>query len=343
MQNRKRHVAQLILLAVGLLVASVLGVALGSVTLAPGDILRSLAHLPAAGRPAVGVDAIIWQLRLPRVILAWLVGAGLSLAGAAFQGLFRNPLADPFILGISAGGSLGAALAILASLQLAWSGMQLVPPAAFVGSLLTVALVYMLARAPGRLSSLNLVLAGVAVSAFLSSVLAFLTSISSDATQKAISFWLVGGLTAASWQHVVLAAPYLIVGGVAMLVLARDMNLLALGEETAQQLGVNVGLVQVVLVVAASLTTAAAVAVTGVIGFVGLVVPHLTRLWVGPDHRWLLPASALSGAAFLVLADTIGRTLWSPLEVRVGIITGLVGGPFFLYLLRRSLRRGVSG
>lgn len=343
MQSRRRHVAQLVSLLVLLFVVSVLGVGLGSVSLAPADVLRSLAHPPTAGRPAVGVDAIVWNLRLPRVVLAWLVGAGLALAGAAFQGLFRNPLADPFILGISSGGSLAAALAILGSVQLAWLSVEAIPLAAFVGSLLTVALVYALARAPGRLSSINLILAGVAVSAFFSSVLAFLLSVANDPTQKAISFWLVGGLTSASWRHVWLAAPYLAAGGAVLLLLARDLNLLSLGEEAAQQLGVNVAAVQLWLVLAASLVTASSVAVTGVIGFVGLVMPHLTRLWVGPDHRWLLPASALSGASFLVLTDTVGRTLFSPLEVRVGIITGLIGGPFFLYLLRRSLRRGVSG
>ncbi|MCL5677213.1 MAG: iron ABC transporter permease [Firmicutes bacterium] len=343
--RRSRQAARLILLAGLLLAAVLIGTALGSVPLTLADVARSLAHPPwvGGGRAQTGAAAIVWDLRLPRVALAALVGAGLSLAGAGFQGLFRNPLADPFILGISSGGALGAALAIIASMQFHWLGVQAIPIAAFLASLLTVGLVYGLARAPGRLSSLNLILAGVAVSAFLSAALAFLISVSSDPVQKAISFWLVGGFSSASWRHVAMAGPYVGAGALTLLLLGRDINLLSLGEETAQQLGVRLAAVQLWLVVAASLATAASVAVTGVIGFVGLVMPHLTRLWVGPDHRWLLPASALSGAVFLVLADTLGRTLFSPLEVRVGIITGLVGGPFFLYLLRRNLRGGVSG
>ncbi|MGE5590203.1 MAG: FecCD family ABC transporter permease [Bacillota bacterium] len=343
-RQRTRQALRLLMLVGLLVVAGLAGVALGSVRLSAGEVVRSLAHPPwRAGASPAGAGAIIWDLRLPRVVLAALVGAGLSIAGAGFQGLFRNPLADPFILGISSGGALGAALAILASVQLGWVASGIIPVTAFLGALVTVGLVYAVAAAPGRASSLNLILAGVAVSAFLSAGLSFLTSIASDPAQKAISFWLVGGFTSASWRHVVLAGPYILAGSLVLLLLGRDLNLLALGEETARQMGVSVTVVQAALVVAASLTTAAAVAVTGVIGFVGLVMPHLTRLWVGPDHRWLLPASALSGAAFLVLADTLGRTLFSPLEVRVGIITGLVGGPFFLYLLQRSRRQGVGG
>lgn len=327
-------------LAAALLLAALAAAAVGSVSIPPARVLNLLLHPVAAAagdEVAVLQHTILWDIRLPRIVLAILVGAGLSTAGTAFQGLLRNPLADPYLLGVSGGSAVGAAAAVLLN---PLGGMPLsvtVPVLSFAGALLAVALVYYLAYGRGRLGTTALVLAGVAVGSVFYAIMAYVQTTGSDRVQKAVIYWLAGGLGAATWDQVRMAAPYVLVGLAVLLVFARDLDVILLGEEAAGQLGVPVEAAKRWVLGAASLITAAAVSVSGLIPFVGLIVPHMLRLVLGPHHRTLLPGAALGGALFLLVADTAGRTLWSPLEVRVSVISGLAGGPFFLWLLRRHL------
>jgi iron complex transport system permease protein len=295
----------------------------------------------AAGLSVGRDDAILFQLRLPRVLMAALIGAALSAAGVAFQGLLRNPLADPFILGVSGGGALGAVIAIV--LGLATIGpLPATPFFAFLGSFLTVLAVFRLARAGGRTSAETLLLAGVVANAFLSAVILFVISVAKVTTAYGIISWMMGAVGYESWSMVALVAAYVLAGGVLLAGLGRDLNLLALGEDVARQTGVPVERTKALAFFAASLVTGAVVSVAGLIGFVGLIVPHFGRLLLGPDHRLLLPASMFLGAIFLVACDTLARTLIAPTEIPVGVVTALVGGPFFILLLRRRQVGGAS-
>jgi iron complex transport system permease protein len=280
---------------------------------------------------------ILWQLRLPRVLLAALVGASLSLAGTATQGLLLNPLADPYILGVSSGAALGAALGILLGWEGALAGLGLTA-AAFVAALATLAFVLALARIGGRVASHNFLLAGVVVGSFLWALLT-LALASAGTHLDQLLFWLMGSLYGRQWVHVGLLAPVVLMGGLALWLYARDLNLLTLGDTAAQQLGVAVEPLKLIVIGIAALLTAAAVSVSGIIGFVGLVVPHMVRRVVGPDHRVLLPAAGLAGASFLLAADTVVRgllTFPTLAELPVGVVTALAGAPVFCYLLRRG-------
>ena len=281
---------------------------------------------------------IVESIRLARIALALTVGAALGVAGAVMQGLFRNPMADPGIIGVSAGGALGAVVAIAsgaaAAAPLALSAL------AFAGAGGALALVFAVAAAGGRFSMAALLLAGVAVSTFIAAIISAIVLFTADlGAQREMIFWLAGGLDAARWQHVRLAAPPVLAGAAVAVLLARDLNLLMVGEEEARALGVRVGLTRTVLLLAASLVTGTAVAFSGTIAFVGLIVPHALRLVAGADHRVLVPLSALGGAVFLLAADTVARVAVAPAEVRVGIVTALVGAPFFLLLLIRHKAR----
>jgi iron complex transport system permease protein len=318
-------------------------VGVGSAELSPAETARAIWGR-LAGR-AAALDplqvAVVWDLRLPRILLAALVGAALSLAGVATQGLLLNPLADPYILGVSSGAALGAAVGILLGWEEAVYGLGL-PAVAFAGALATLALVTGLARAGGRIAAHNFLLAGVVVGSFLWALITLALSVAGADLQRLI-FWLMGSLYARQWVHVTLLVPLAALGAVVLWLHARDLNLLALGDTAAQQLGVAVEKTKLVVILAAALLTAGAVSVTGIIGFVGLVVPHMARRVVGPDHRLLLPAAALAGAGFLVVADTIVRGLLvrSALgELPVGVVTAITGAPVFCYLLRR---RGGEG
>ncbi len=284
---------------------------------------------------------IIIDLRLSRSVLAAVVGAALALSGAAFQGLFRNPLADPFIIGASSGAALGAALAIALKVVIPVVGLSTVPAAAFVGSVLSVLLVYTLSTAgTGRPPTVSLLLAGTALSSLISSVVSFIMVVR-DSDLHQIFFWLLGGFGGSNWQHLISILPYVIPGFFMLFLLARPLDILAFGEDSAQTMGVSIGLTRALAVAAASLTTAAAVAVSGIIGFIGLLAPHAARLIFGPSHRVLMPAAALIGAVLLVLADILARTVLSPVELPVGILTSILGAPFFLFLLRR--KKGLLG
>ncbi|MBI3975579.1 MAG: iron chelate uptake ABC transporter family permease subunit [Armatimonadetes bacterium] len=330
------------LLAVLPIVAA-LAIAAGSVPLAPRTVAAVL--LRAAGVPIEPTwppeaATIILALRLPRVALAALVGLGLAGAGVVFQGIFRNPLADPYLIGVSAGAALGATVAIVRGAEAGLGGLGAVgavPVAAFLGALAVSYGVYRLARRGTDVPVEDLLLAGIAVGAFLAAVISLLQLAGGESLQRVI-FWVMGGFAGRTWAHIALAAPYAL-GGLALAWLyGRDLNVLQVGEEGALQLGVDVPRVKRILLVCGSLMAAAAVATSGLIGFVGLVVPHLMRLVVGPDHRVLLPAAALAGAVILILADLIARTAITPAEIPVGVVTALLGAPFFLYLLLRGRR-----
>jgi len=320
----------LLLALLGLVAVFSLGV--GAVYLPPRQVLGALLHpSDAAVRPTD--VAIVRDLRLPRVLLAAVIGAGLAAAGAAFQGLFRNPLADPYVVGASGGAALGASLAIVTGLTWAFAGFGPVPLAAFAGSLLAVFIVYFIAEVGGKASAIELLLAGAALSTLLAAITSLLMLIR-DSTLHEVFTWTMGGLSGRSWSHLRNSAPYLIVGMAALWLMARPLDALAWGEETAESLGLPLRRTRGALVAAASLTTAAAVAAGGIIGFVGLVAPHAARLLFGAAHHRLIPASALIGALLLVLADDLARTVLAPIELPVGIVTSLLGGTFFLYLLK---------
>ena len=325
-----------------LLLSFVVTMAIGAVDV-PLHVTASIV-LQQMGIP-VGATAsdvhwsIISHVRLPRVLTAALVGAALAVAGATMQGIFRNPLADPGIIGVSAGGALGAVIAIHFGLR---ALHHLATPAlAFIGALGAVMLVYVLAATRGVDPLTTMILAGVAVQAFIGSIIsAVLTLTANVNAMREIVFWLTGSLGARSWTHVQLILPFIVVGSFILLFFARDLNLMALGEDAARSMGVDVRRVRLLMLALAALITAVAVAVSGIIGFVGLVVPHMVRLVVGPDHRLVLPASLLTGALLLTWADFGSRLLLRPQELRVGLITAFFGAPFFLYLLYRHRRQG---
>jgi len=271
---------------------------------------------------------LVLDVRLPRVSVAVVVGFALGAAGAVMQGFFRNPMAEPTVVGVSSGAAVGAVAVIAYSLSVS------VQVAAFVGAVSAAALVYALATKNGRTGVATLLLAGIAVQMFLSAIVSYMMHTSDDQGLRAAVYWLMGSLLHTGWDDVAAAFPVVLVGFAILMIYARDLNVLVLGEEEAQTLGVNVRRTKLVLLVVSSLVTAAAVAVAGVIGFVGLVVPHAVRLVAGPDHRVLIPASALAGGVFLVSADAVARVATGGEALPVGIVTALVGVPFFLYLLR---------
>lgn len=275
---------------------------------------------------------VIINLRLPRIILAAIVGASLAIAGATMQGLFRNPMASPSVLGISSGAAFGASLAIV--LGISWtSGAFAIPAMAFIFSFVTLFLVYAVSRnRSGYVPVETLLLAGIAIGSLFSALVSAMQYFAGDQLSGVV-FWMMGGLDEATWDQVLISITPVILGASVIMVLSRDLNAMMVGEEQAGNLGINVNQVRLVLLLAASLVTAMAVSVSGVIGFVGLIIPHVVRILVGPDHRILLPASVISGALFLILTDTLARTIIAPAELPVGIITSLLGAPFFIYLL----------
>jgi len=339
----RRFRITLALLAAALVVAVLLGVALGSVWISPATTLRLFAwKLHLAGRPDVSraTEVILFQLRLPRVLLAVVVGAGLAVAGTVFQGLFRNPMADPAVIGVSSGAALAATAVIVGAGTGALAGLG-VPLAAFAGAMATAFLVYRLARIGPAVHAATLLLAGIAVAAVVSACISLVMTFTSQQIQN-IYFWLLGGLGGRSWGQLEVAGGLVAAGVVAAFALAPSLNLVTLGEERAAQLGVELDRFKRRSLAVGSLLAAAAVSVSGVIGFVGLMTPHLLRLVVGADHRRLLPAALLGGPTLLILADLAARTAVAPQELPVGAVTAVLGGPFFLYLLRRE-RRGVAG
>jgi iron complex transport system permease protein len=327
--------------AVALVAALVAGAALGPAAIPAdaivGDVL-SRVPLVDLGRPLPAVDAtVLWELRAPRVVLGALVGAMLAVAGGAYQAVFRNPLADPYLLGVAAGAGLGATVAI----AYAGAGGAVLPVAAFAGGIAAAAAAYALGRsAGGGRSTATLLLAGVAVASFLTAVQTFVLQQRSE-TVQAVYSWLLGRLPTSGWGDVVMIAPYVAVSLAAIVAHRRVLDVLRVGDEEAASLGVRVARVRLLVVAAATLGTAAAVAVSGLIGFVGIVVPHAVRLLAGAGYAVVLPLAAIFGAAFIVLADLIARTALSPAELPIGVVTACVGGPFFVLVLRTS-REGAA-
>ena len=323
-----------------LVAACVAGAAIGAYRVAPDDVLLSVLHRVGAvdgnGIDPIS-DALLWEVRFPRVALAVLVGASLACAGAAMQGTFANPLAEPGVVGVSAGAALGAVTQIV--LGVAPAGALSLPMAAFCGGLVTVVIVYWSARADGRTEVVTLILTGIAVNAFVGALIGVLTFFSDDTELRSIVFWTLGSMAQATWTKVGLVAPFAILGIAAALTIGRRLDLLALGERPARHLGVDVERLRGTALTVTAVLTAAAVAVSGQILFVGLVVPHIVRMVIGPRHRLLLPASALLGASTLVFADLIARTVAAPAEIPLGALTALLGAPCFYWLLRRTRAR----
>lgn len=337
----KRNLLFYALVLASLVVALILSVALGAVKI-PVEAVFDILHSQVVGSApdttwSQAFIAIVLRVRLPHTILIALTGAALAGSGAAYQGLFRNPLADPYLIGVASGAGLGAVIAL--SLPLAQNplGMYLVPVAAFVGATLTVVVVYNLARVNGFVPLTTLILAGVAAGSFTSALSSFLMLRSNEQVLRALSF-LLGGSPVSGWEPVIALLPYMLLGLGLLMLSGHPLNVLQFGEEQARQMGLNVGRTKVFIILVASMTTAAAVSFSGVIGFVGLVVPHIFRILWGPDYRHLIPLSILGGISVLLVADILARILIAPGALPVGIVTALVGAPFFLWILRRAKR-----
>lgn len=332
-----RPIRVLLLLAVLLLATALVSVTLGVIKLSVPQVLAVF-----LGQAQESLHAqVVMQVRAPRIVAAALVGGALAASGAAMQGLFRNPMADPGVIGVSAGGALGGVIAMT-------SGIYFVVPlslplSAFAGATATAFVVYQVSQRLGRGSTTDLLLTGMAISSFLGALLSLIITLLVFELEvlREIVHWLSGGLEARSWHHVRLIAVPVLVGIVTLIFYSRPLNLMMLGDEEARSLGVQAPVVRRIVMAAASLATGAAVSISGIIGFVGLMIPHMLRLIIGPDNRWLIPASAVGGAAFLIAADTVARLIIQPAEIRVGIITACIGAPFFLYLLYRH-RRGLD-
>jgi len=324
-----------------LLAALILSVVLGAVWISPVSVLQIITDaLPGVELSEVwsaAHAAIVLDIRLPHAILIALTGAALAGSGAAYQGLFRNPLADPYLIGVASGAGLGAVAAMAIHWPTELWNLYLIPAAAFLGAMLTIWLVYQLAKVRNIVPLTTLILAGVAVGSFASALTSFLMLRSDAQIYRAISF-LLGGSPLTGWDPVLAVLPYVILGLGSLIFFGHPLNVLQFGEEQAKQMGVSVERVKIYVIVIASLTTAAAVAFSGVIGFVGLIVPHLFRLLGGPDYRKLIPLSIIGGAAALLLADMLARVLLAPSSLPVGIVTALAGAPFFLWILRRAKR-----
>jgi iron complex transport system permease protein len=321
--------------------AALLAVLVGPVRLDPAGVLAELAgRLPLVdvhgGLPAADA-AILWQLRLPRVVLGALVGAMLALAGAAYQGVFRNPLADPYLLGAAGGAGLGATLAIAYGPDTSTWPVGLLPLAAFAGAVAGVAAAYALGRSGGGRTATTLVLAGVAVASFLTAVQTYVQQREDD-TLREVYGWILGRLSTAGWREVVLILPYALGSAAVLVACRRLLDVLAVGDDEASSLGVRAARVRLVVVAAATLGTAAAVAVSGLIGFVGIIVPHTVRLVAGSSYRLVVPLCLLLGAAFMILADLVARTVMAPGELPIGVVTAFFGAPFFAVVLRTSRR-----
>lgn len=338
-----RHTPFLVLtvLSILLVLALLLAASLGTIPIPMPEIVAiALKH---AFGISIGVDwaetqdTIVWQLRLPRVLGAALVGAALAAAGVLFQGLLRNPMADPYLLGTSGGAALAATIALLFPVTVGVWGFTLVPVAAFGGALGAVLLVYQIARVGSRTPITTLLLAGFAASSMMASIMSFLMLMNQNALQRVV-LWTMGGISAGGWDSLRVISPIMLLGLLAAYTLTTELNAFLLGEEQAASLGITVERSKFLIMLVGALLTGAAVAISGLVGFVGLVIPHIVRLVVGPDHRLLLPASVLTGAIFLILADLAARLVIAPSEIPLGVVTALFGAPFFIYLLRRSKR-----
>ncbi len=316
-------------------IALLLSIAIGSVFISPLDVWRTLIGQSVN----VTFNTILWDIRLPRTVLVALVGSALAGSGAAYQGLFRNPLADPYLIGVASGAGLGAVLAMSIHWPYSMLGLISIPAMAFVASLVTVFLVYLFARVGSSVPNTNLILAGVAISSFAGALTSFLMLRSTGELRRALS-WLLGGVSLTGWSSVLTLVPYLAIGLTVLVLSGHALNLLQFGDDQAFQMGLDTRRAKLIIIVAASLVTAAAVSFAGIIGFIGLIVPHVVRIFWGADYRRIIPLSILGGASALLLADVLARVVLAPQELPVGIVTALAGAPFFLWVLRRAKSLG---
>ncbi|HZJ57311.1 MAG TPA: iron chelate uptake ABC transporter family permease subunit [Clostridia bacterium] len=342
--HRRRHYRKVyVALLISLFIVILFSCSIGAANLTMADALRIiLQKLPLIGEilvqeiPTDTMVSIVWKIRMPRVLLAGVVGAALAFSGGVYQGLFKNPMAESFVLGVSAGAALGGAISMIFGVSRT-VGIGGTGSMAFLGALLTTFLVYQLGKAGGRVSMTSLLLAGMAINFMLSAAISLLMIFNRQRMDNII-MWTMGSFSNSTWEKVALAAVTIMAGMLVTRFFARDLNILLMGEEEAKYLGIDVERTKKILLALSSFIAAMAVAVSGIIGFVGLIIPHAIRLLMGPDHRVLLPYSAVVGAIFLIIADTLARTLVSPMEIPVGIITALAGAPFFLYLLGKKRR-----
>ena len=329
------------LVLIGLLAASMIVVlvcsGVGAAKVSARDLLAALLQVTGAGHIDGAVDdttrAILFQVRLPRVLMGFLVGGTLAMVGATLQALLRNALADPYVLGVSSGAALGVALAMLLGMGTIVAVVSVLPLWGFAGGLIALILIYRLAHSHGRLPIHSLLLAGVILNAMLTALIMFITSIMDPARSAGLMVWLMGSLTPQNWTNLAGIAVYVVIGAALLLFQAPALNVLTQGEETARSLGIDTERLKRRLYVVTALLTGVVVSVSGMIGFVGMVIPHAVRMAIGSDHRLLMPASIFVGGMFLVLSDTVARTVFAPAEIPVGVVTALAGGPFFLYLL----------
>ncbi len=323
-----------------------MGISIGTVSVPPIDIIRIIGAEILRLTPDESVNPmysnIVLNIRLPRVILAGLVGASLAIAGAAFQGLLRNPLADPYTLGVSSGASVGAVITLFFGVSIPFAGMFTLPLLSIVFALITILIVLMFARRIDRgLKVETIILTGIIFSSFLGAFISLMIALTGDELRQIIG-WLMGSVSMRGWEYIQIILPFFLIGSILLLINGRELNVMSFGEEKAQHIGVNVQRKKMIVLIAGSILTGSAVAVSGTIGFVGLVIPHLTRLMWGPDHRHLLPLTVFTGSAFLILADLLARIIISPTELPIGVITSMIGAPVFAMILmrRRKERRG---
>ena len=320
-------------------ICTVVGAASVSIEDANRILLNKLFHMDVSLEGiSKGDITIIWNIRFPRILLGFIAGAALSVSGAGYQGIFKNPMADPFVLGVSSGAALGAAIGIICHFTFRFGVLNSTTLLAFAGSFAALILVYSISKVGRKVPVATLLLSGVAVNSTLSAVMSFLMMLNRQSMDQ-IMFWTMGTLNGKGWNQITAVLPWVMIGLVIMMLSARELDIMLTGEETATQLGVNIEFVKRKVLFASSLLTASVISVTGIIGFVGLVVPHVVRLFTGPKHRALMPVSLVFGGAFLVICDTLARSLTTS-EIPVGIITSICGGPFFLYLLRKSKKGG---
>lgn len=341
---KSKIIKKFLLFLFGLPLVILLSASVGSADLSVGGSLRLLfSKLPFFGKWVDVSDlkavyqTILFQVRLPRILLAGLVGAGLSLTGAVFQGLFRNPLADPHVLGVSSGAAIGATFAILGGIQMNFLGLGAVGICAFLGAMTTIVLVYQVACVRERMSVMNVLLTGTAISTMLSAGISLMMSLNQEGIEK-VYMWTLGSFSSASWIKVGYLAVCLLICGIGLEVVANDLNLLLTGEDAAESMGVDLVRLKKLVIFLASFLVAACVSVSGIIGFVGLIIPHCMRMIGGSNYRSLLPFSLIGGAVFMVLCDMVARTVTAPSEIPVGVVTSLIGAPYFIYLIYRNGR-----
>jgi iron complex transport system permease protein len=339
----KRWKLILTLLVIALFFAVVVSLNIGFAPISFSEILSVIGNQIPLLNTTINPDsfsavnaAIILQIRLPRILAAVIIGAGLATAGVLYQGVFKNPMADPYVLGVSAGASVGAGFGMLLGSGLSFFGFPIVPTTAFIAALITIFVVYNIARIGSRVPEMTLLLSGIAITIFLSAIYQIMQVLAPYSKLHELVAWQIGGISNVSWGDLWSIFPFIFVGIILSYIFSRDLNMISLGEDTAQHLGVNTERTKKILLALGAMMTAAAVSISGLIGFVGLMIPHITRLIMGPDHRILLPASIIVGAIFLVVCDALARVLTGASELPVGVITAIAGGPFFIFLLRRK-------